>query len=121
MPSEEKIARAIKEYASNDSIRVFGYSKNHVICGIIVLDVSGKECATIKAIAVEENHRKQGIGKGMIHHLIRKALVKVIVAETDDDAVGFYRNTGFIIEDLGEKYEGITRYKCTLDCTQGIK
>lgn len=121
MPNEEKLARTIKEYASNDNIRVFGCSKDYLICGIIVLDVSSKECAVIKAIAVEEHYRKQGIGKVMIQHLINEVLVKIVAAETDDDAVGFYRNTGFVVEDLGEKYEGIKRYKCTLDCTKGIK
>lgn len=38
-----------------------------------------------------------------------------IIAETDDDAVGFYRKVGFSVLPLGDKYNtGINRYLCTL-------
>lgn len=35
-----------------------------------------------------------------------------ISAETDRDAVGFYRKYGFQITSLGEKYPGVERFKC---------
>jgi ribosomal protein S18 acetylase RimI-like enzyme len=34
-------------------------------------------------------------------------------AETDEEAVEFYRNIGFSIQSLGEKYPGVDRFKCT--------
>lgn len=57
----------------------------------------------------------------MINDSMKKLFIKTLMAETDDDAIGFYRNTGFTIEELGEKYEGIRRYKCTLDYAMGVK
>lgn len=51
----------------------------------------------------------------MIDHLIQLENVTKIIAETDMDAVGFYRRYGFSIEALGEKYPGVERYKCTLE------
>ncbi|PSC77189.1 N-acetyltransferase, partial [Mammaliicoccus sciuri] len=44
-----------------------------------------------------------------IHQLFPK---QKLVAETDNDAVGFYIKLGFKIISLGEKYPGIIRYKC---------
>jgi hypothetical protein len=38
-----------------------------------------------------------------------------IVAETDEESVQFYRNIGFIIRSLGEKYPGVERFLCTYE------
>jgi len=35
-----------------------------------------------------------------------------IVAETDHEAVDFYRRYGFFITSLGEKYPGVERFLC---------
>lgn len=35
-----------------------------------------------------------------------------LVAETDADAVGFYRHSGFEVMSLGEKYPGTERFSC---------
>ncbi|MDN4071264.1 hypothetical protein NYE70_06050 [Paenibacillus sp. FSL R5-0407] len=40
--------------------------------------------------------------------------IRRIDAETDMDAVDFYRKIGFQIIRLGEKYPGIERFKCIL-------
>lgn len=34
-------------------------------------------------------------------------------AETDADAVDFYRRCGFAVESLGERYPGVERFRCT--------
>ncbi|WP_268921683.1 hypothetical protein [Metabacillus sediminilitoris] len=36
----------------------------------------------------------------------------MITAETDKEAVVFYRNYGFKITSLGEKYPGVERFLC---------
>jgi hypothetical protein len=38
-----------------------------------------------------------------------------VYAETDEEAADFYRNIGFTVESLGEKYPGIERFKCTFE------
>ncbi|GAA0394735.1 hypothetical protein GCM10008933_26940 [Paenibacillus motobuensis] len=37
-----------------------------------------------------------------------------IIAETDQDAIGFYSKIGFEIHSLGEKYPGVERFQCIL-------
>jgi hypothetical protein len=39
--------------------------------------------------------------------------LKELVAETDQDAVKFYRRWGFQIQSLGEKYPNTERFQCT--------
>lgn len=42
-------------------------------------------------------------------------LIRRMEAETDKNAVNFYRKIGFNITSLGEKYPGVERFKCTLN------
>ncbi|HPH97803.1 MAG TPA: hypothetical protein PKW33_16525 [Anaerolineaceae bacterium] len=42
----------------------------------------------------------------------RPGLAK-LSAETDCEAVDFYRRCGFQMESLGEKYPGMERFRCT--------
>jgi len=58
--------------------------------------------------------RLRGIAKEMIDCVIDKHKIKTLFAETDMDAVGFYRKCGFSINSLGEKYPGTERYKCVI-------
>ncbi|MNW71139.1 hypothetical protein D3C74_508110 [compost metagenome] len=51
----------------------------------------------------------------MISEVSRTAGIETITAETDREAVGFYRSTGFPITSLGEKYPGVERFACILD------
>ncbi len=50
----------------------------------------------------------------MINCLIDDYSVKSIFAETDKDAVEFYKKNSFEIEEFAENYDGetIIRYKC---------
>ena len=50
----------------------------------------------------------------MIDHLRSRYPGCCFIAETDRDAVDFYRSCGFTIESLGEKYPRIERFLCTL-------
>lgn len=48
----------------------------------------------------------------MIKFVCDKHLLCFIFAETDNDAVGFYRSYGFEVTSLGEKYPGVERFLC---------
>jgi ribosomal protein S18 acetylase RimI-like enzyme len=50
----------------------------------------------------------------MIDFIIEKHSLSYVCTETDKDAVGFYRNYGFEITSLGEKYPGVERFLCNL-------
>ncbi|WP_337993591.1 GNAT family N-acetyltransferase [Lysinibacillus sp. CNPSo 3705] len=64
----------------------------------------------MKHIAVLADQRGKGIGSKMIHFIASK--YPSIVAETDYEAVDFYRCYGFFITSLGEKYPGVERFLC---------
>jgi ribosomal protein S18 acetylase RimI-like enzyme len=68
----------------------------------------------LKHIAIRSDYRKQGIGRGMIYESIKMNRINKLIAETDKDAVNFYRNIGFEIMSLGEKYLGVERFRCIL-------
>ena len=73
------------------------------------------EAGEILHIAVAPKHRRAGIGAALVRWLCRTwPGVRSWRAETDDDAVGFYRRLGFAVVDLGERYPGRRRYACVL-------
>lgn len=116
-PTEERLNNRVDKYITNQSIAVFAYKNNDAYKGVIILDISNTKEIIILDIAVSNNYRKAGIGSSLINHCIKTFEPNKIVAETDDDAVEFYKKCGFDILFLGDKYgAGITRYKCTYIC-----
>ena len=84
--------------------------------GVEILACAGAEQLNsgtigIRSIAVAPAWRKRGLGRTLIDALAERAGAKRVVAETDDDAVGFYRHCGFAIEDAPPKF-GRARYWC---------
>lgn len=65
-------------------------------------------------IATDTAYRNRGIASSLIAFAAKTLNCGVIKAETDDDAIRFYRKYGFHIKSLGEKYPGFIRYLCTL-------
>lgn len=66
----------------------------------------------IRSIAVEPGSRHLGLGRTLLDALGERFETHRMVAETDDEAVGFYRHCGFTIEDAPSKF-GRPRYWCT--------
>ena len=77
-----------------------------------------KEAGTIEILdlAVDPDSRNQGLGSLLIERMIADHSPAKIIAETDDDAVDFYRKLGFNTIPFKSKW-GITRYKMDLECT----
>lgn len=53
----------------------------------------------------------------MVNEFIKTKKIVRIKAETDKDAVGFYKKNGFSITSLGEKYPGVERFECIFSVT----
>ena len=73
----------------------------------------GDRSAELLHIAVVPTRRGEGFGRLLIDLLMQEQGLREMVAETDIDAVGFYRNCEFSIASLGEKYPGAERFLCT--------
>lgn len=110
-PTSEKIASILESYNYKNHCLI-GAIINDRLVGIIGIKLN-KNTATIKHISVLEEFRKQGIARKLVQYVIDYFSLKELYAETDKDAVGFYRSLGFKCEEFSTEY-GI-RYKCYLE------
>ncbi|MCU7557985.1 GNAT family N-acetyltransferase [Macrococcus capreoli] len=106
-PSKANIA-LINAIQNNNEV-CYTIEKNNKFLGVITIREKDGICK-ITSIAVDMKCQKEGYGKQLIDYIKRD--FKKIIAETDDEAVNFYRKQGFKIITLGEKYPGVIRYQC---------
>ncbi|EJQ50572.1 Uncharacterized protein BWINRASL_02738 [Bacillus mycoides] len=109
-PSEVSLIKAVSLY-ENDYAELYKYGNKGCIGIALIYTNRAKICH----IAVDEKYRNQGIALQMIKEIVRKYELTYIEAETDKEAVGFYKKCNFKIESLGEKYPGIERFYCYLE------
>jgi len=116
-PTKERLMNRADKYIINPNTAIYTYKENDTYKGIIVIDISNINAIEILNIAVSASFQKSGIGSSLINYCINMFHPDEITAETDDDAVEFYKKFGFNILSLGDKYgAGIMRYQCTLKC-----
>ncbi|OQR56930.1 GNAT family N-acetyltransferase [Bacillus sp. CDB3] len=108
-PSEASLFKAVLMY-KNDQAVLYKYGNKGCI-GIALIDTNR---ARMCHIAVDEKYRNQGIALQMIRAIISKYELTYIEAETDEEAVGFYKKWKFKIKSLGEKHPGMERFHCHL-------
>jgi N-acetylglutamate synthase-like GNAT family acetyltransferase len=110
--SDEAASKAIERYQSGEW-SLFGYLDEGAVIGCIGLEPLSASVARIRGIAVARRRRGRGIGRSLITDAQRRADA-TLIAETDADAVDFYRGCGFDVESIGEQYAGVERFRCTL-------
>lgn len=113
-PDPDKVEAVLKKYEQNPGDELWGYESEGEVVGIIGFRKHGKEIEILH-IAVHPELRGAGFGRGMILELIHQEQPDVVKAETDEEAVDFYRNIGFVIESRGEVYPGVERFTCTYE------
>ncbi|TQR17996.1 GNAT family N-acetyltransferase [Psychrobacillus soli] len=110
--SASKIDEEYKLYQGKENRKLFGYKQAEQFVGCIGVEWTTDNTCIIKQIAVSPSERGRGIGEGMIDFIIDNHSLSRISAETDQDAVDFYKKMGFTITNLGEKYPGVVRFCC---------
>ncbi|TQR19466.1 GNAT family N-acetyltransferase [Psychrobacillus vulpis] len=110
--SASKIDQEYDLYLQLENRLLYGYKENEKFIGCIGFELTATNNCEIKHIAVSPLERGRGIGKWMIDNICEKYSLQLILAETDLDAVSFYRKLGFTILSLGEKYPGVERFRC---------
>lgn len=115
-PTPEKFELKVDTYLNDDNIKIFACICDNNVLGVMVLSFDEGNNAEIIGIAVGKEFRNRGIGSQMIREFATCYNINKIVAETDDDAVEFYRKTGFSVAEFSATYdtETVTRYKCEL-------
>ena len=112
-PNEARITETLHHYRSEDAWHLFGDERERLLLGCVGFTVDG-QAGELRHIAVRPEHRGTGIGKAMLVTAVDRFDLSELTAETDQEAVGFYRKCGFRVESLGERYPGTERYRCTL-------
>lgn len=113
-PTEEKFRAKVCAYLRNDAVYVFGCTAAEEVVGMVVVRVAEGKAMEVLGIAAAETARGQGVGTFMLRQAAEHCGAESVFAETDDDAVGFYRKCGFVITKLEKDYDGttVTRYLC---------
>ena len=120
-PTSDKYIAEMTRYISDPSVRIYIGKERDKIVGMLVLR-EDSDASEIVGVAVSESMRKCGIGKNMISKVLETEHPERIIAQTDDDAVGFYRRCGFTDEKTYTEYPDGTsvRYNCTLNRRKNI-
>ena len=114
-PTFDKFKLKIEQMQKDSSVSVYGYFSNEKIIGVISTQETDKTVEII-GIAVDTKKRYSGIGTKLIDYVKDKSS-KSIIAETDSDAVMFYKKYGFDIEEkiVSKSNISYSRYVCTLN------
>ena len=111
---EAKTSQILGEYRDHPDQPVLGVESEGELLTLIGLRLVKPHHAVIRHIVVRRDWRKRGLGREMVMEVCKMFSLASLTAETDRDAVEFYRTVGFEIRSLGEKYPGVERFECTL-------
>ena len=110
--SMENAYKKAEEFRNRHNLSIYGWIEDEEIVGVCGFKIYHTDHVEILNIAVSETARGRGIGSAMISALQNEFLLP-ITAETDDDAVDFYRKVGFGVTSAPAK-SGVPRYACVL-------
>lgn len=115
-PTWEKFCGKTEKFLQNDHTLLLGAMENSAVLGVMVLELQDDGDAEIIGIAVSSAHRQRGIGRQMVQFATGLPNIRQLYAETDDDAVAFYRSCGFHIDAHTETFPDgeVVRYRCAL-------
>ncbi|MEX2416540.1 MAG: GNAT family N-acetyltransferase [Paenibacillaceae bacterium] len=111
-PDETRLIHIIKEYQSNSELEIYGFETEGELIGVLGIRMGEESTLHILHLSVHPNYRGLGYGRGQLMEMIALKKPEQLMAETDEDSVDFYRNVGFTVVSLGEKYPGVERFQC---------
>lgn len=116
LPTYEKYIAEMKDFLKTSFVKVYVCYDNKKIVGILIIRLTNNHSAEIEGIAVSHIYRNRGFGKMMIEEIKKSEGLKKIIAQTDEDAIGFYQHCGFHIEPERKEYPNgfVIRYNCVL-------
>ena len=114
--SEDGMNKWAEKVKSRESRQLYAWIENDSILGVCDYEAHS-DFVEILTIAVAENARKRGVGSLMVTALQNMYHLS-IEAETDDDAVGFYRKCGFDTAEIF-KYD-VRRWTCILPISKTL-
>ena len=117
----EAYKQEIAELSARESVHIWAAIQNNQPTGIIILEQAANS-AEIIGIAVKKEFQRCGTGKFMVYSAIQILKLQQLTAETDSDAVDFYRESGFAVKEFIRHFPDadVTRYNCQLDNAQKL-
>lgn len=115
-PTEERLLNRARKYQEVENTHIYACKENGELKGIVVFKIADSS-ATILDIAVKPEHQGQGIGSKLIDFIFNQFKVDNIIAETDDDAVEFYKKNEFTVVDTETKFN-VKRYSIIKERTK---
>lgn len=106
----EAARRSIDEVRAEAPDRVFGGLMRGQLVAVYTLRRDGM-ANLIGNIAVAADHRRRGIGRTMLQDALRRSGRRPLVAETDEEGLGFYKACGFKMVGRRKSPEGTVRYR----------
>ncbi len=96
-------------------LTVHGVVKDDRVVAFVAFD-AGTDPMAIEYIAVDEREQGRGHGTALIDAVRSHANGRSVYAQTDDDAVEFYRRAGFAVEpaEPDPRWPDRQRYDCLL-------
>ena len=91
----EEYKAEIAGLSARSDIHIFAVICQGDYAGMIVLERQADNTAVIIGIAVKKALQRRGIGQFMVQRASGLLQADRIIAETDDEAVEFYRKSGF--------------------------
>ena len=117
-PTWERFSAKAAACMEDEGAEVFAFFQDDRMAGVIAVRRQSEETAEILGIAVTPGLRGCGIGAKLIDFAEHKLACGELLAETDDDAVVFYRKCGFETSAF-LKNNAYRRYRCTRKSTNG--
>ena len=112
-PTEERLLNRAKKYQEDKSVNIYSYKKDGKYKGIVIFKIVNNS-ATMLDIAVKLDYQGQGVGSKLVDFIFNSFNVDSITAETDDDAIGFYKKYGFTVTDTKVNHD-TKRYVCVCE------
>lgn len=112
-PTQGKLEKITKAYSKNSNVHPFGAFENNQLIGFIVIKNINEQHKDYEIIdiAVQKQYRKLGVASKLIDYVIKNFDMVSLSAETDEEAVGFYKKYGFNVT-LAHVIENVNRYRC---------
>ncbi|MCR5803888.1 MAG: GNAT family N-acetyltransferase [Clostridia bacterium] len=115
-PVFEKYRTKMEQYCSDPAMKIYVCEDYKQKIGMMIIDHSG-DVPEIVGIAVSSRCRGQGAGRLMVERIMESEGIRSLKAQTDEDAIEFYRKCGFKDEkEIIEYPDGsAVRYNCLKD------
>ena len=106
-----RLDRALSKYCNGDATLLGAWLFGRV-AAVLGYRETGS-AVEIVHIATAPEYRGRNLARQLVGHLRRMFPAVAIIAETDDEAVGFYRRCLFSVTGAAA-VDGVARYRCTL-------